>query len=242
MLILSIILQTSMVSILVSLKYDGDETDDSNRLSLLSRLSRAPRREKESKPIMYFLHLSCLVTSSNIHFAKYCEGRKQVTQLVSSFVWKKVFKQYKNHYIKFHFVAITNHLTNDFSKKKIVKIYERYTNAQTNIIRIQLEKHKGQFIKEKKILQNVKIRRKKTRDLQMISEETYVVILQKYKKRQISLLMNEFIEPPSTSPKLPCDTCVRGDHWAHIQAQIFKVIKREVCKIFKLYLSCSYTS
>ena len=81
-----------MVSILVSLKYDGDETDDSNRLSLLSRLSRAPRREKESKPIMYFLHLSCLVTSSNIHFAKYCEGRKQVTQLVSSFVWKKVFK------------------------------------------------------------------------------------------------------------------------------------------------------
>ena len=53
------------------------------------------------------LHLSCLVAFYNIHFAKYCKGHKQVTQLVLSFVWKEVFQKYKDHYIDSPFVEET---------------------------------------------------------------------------------------------------------------------------------------
>ena len=53
---------------------------------------------------IFFLHLSCLIASHNIHFAKYCRGRKQITQLVSSFVQNELFKEYKDHYTNFLFV------------------------------------------------------------------------------------------------------------------------------------------
>ena len=49
-------------------------------------------------PIVDSLQLSCLVASYNIHFTKYCRHHKQVTQIVSSLVWKEMFKEYKDHY------------------------------------------------------------------------------------------------------------------------------------------------
>jgi hypothetical protein len=96
-----------MLPIVVSLEEDGDEADDLNELSLPPRPSKAPRREKVSRPIVDSLHLSCLVASYNVHFAKYCKGRKQVTQLVPSLVWKEVFKEYKEHYTNSPFVEET---------------------------------------------------------------------------------------------------------------------------------------
>ncbi len=96
-----------MLPIVVSLEEDGDEADDVNDLLLPPRPSKAPRREKGSRPIVDSLHLSCLVASYNVHFAKYCKGRKQVTQLVSSLVWKKMFKENKDHYTDSPFVKET---------------------------------------------------------------------------------------------------------------------------------------
>jgi hypothetical protein len=65
-----------------------------------------------------------------------------------------------------NFVAITNHLTNNFSKVElfIAKAEERHIKAQANLARIELEKRKGKFVEEKKISQIVK-NMKKTRDL-----------------------------------------------------------------------------
>ena len=74
---------------------DGNEADDLNELSLPPRPSKAPRQEKGLRPIVESLHLSGLVASYNVYFAKYCKGRKQVTQLVPSLMWKEVFKEYK---------------------------------------------------------------------------------------------------------------------------------------------------
>ena len=96
-----------MVPTVISLEEDGDEALDLNELSLPPRPSKAPRREKGSRPIVDSLHLSCLVASYNVHFAKYCKGRKQVTQLVPSIVWKEVFKEYKEHYSNSPFVEET---------------------------------------------------------------------------------------------------------------------------------------
>ena len=72
------------------------------------------------------------------------------------------------------FVAITNHLTNDFSKEEllIAKTEEMRTKAQTNLARIKSEKLKGEFVEEKKISQKVK-NLEKARDLGIISEATF---------------------------------------------------------------------
>ena len=72
------------------------------------------------------------------------------------------------------FVAITNHLTNDFSKKKllIAKAEEMRTKAQTNLARVELEKLKGEFVEEKKISQKVK-NLEMVRDLGVVLEETF---------------------------------------------------------------------
>ena len=56
---------------------------------------------------MESLYLSCIVASYDVHFAKYCEGHKQVSQLVPSLVLKKMFKRYKDHYINSPFVEET---------------------------------------------------------------------------------------------------------------------------------------
>lgn len=39
-----------------------------------------------------------MVASYNINYAKYYKDLKQVTQVVSSIVWKTMFKEYKDHY------------------------------------------------------------------------------------------------------------------------------------------------
>ena len=96
-----------MLHTVVSLEQDGDEANDLNELSLPPRSSKAHRWEKGSRPIVDSLHLLCLVASCNVHFAKYCKGRKQVTQLVPSLVWKEVFKEYKDHYTNSSFVEDT---------------------------------------------------------------------------------------------------------------------------------------
>lgn len=96
-----------MTPLVVNLEEDGDEADDTNGLSLPSRPSKAPRREKGSKSIVDSLHLSCLVASYNIYFSNYCKGRKQVIQLVPSLVGKVVFKEYKDHYTDPPFVEET---------------------------------------------------------------------------------------------------------------------------------------
>ena len=72
------------------------------------------------------------------------------------------------------FVAITNHLTNDFSKKKllIAKAEEMRTKAQTNLARVELEKLKGEFVEEKKISQKVK-NLEMVHDLGVVLEETF---------------------------------------------------------------------
>jgi hypothetical protein len=64
-----------------------------------------------------------------------------------------------------NFVAITIHLTNNFSKEElfIAKAEERRINAQANLARIKSEKRKGQFVEEKKISQKVKNVEKNTR-------------------------------------------------------------------------------
>ena len=108
-----------MIPITVSLEEDGDEANDLNELSLPPCPSKAPRREKGSRPIVNYLHLSCLVASYNVHFAKYCKDRKQVTQLVHSLVWKEVFKEYKEHNTNSHFVEET---LNDRSRETLKEI------------------------------------------------------------------------------------------------------------------------
>lgn len=92
---------------MANLGKDGDKANDINKLSLPPCPSKALRREKRLRTIVESLHLSYLVASYNIRFAKYCEGRKQVTQLVSSLVWKKMFKEYKDHYTDSPFVKET---------------------------------------------------------------------------------------------------------------------------------------
>ena len=52
------------------------------------RAKTGPRRFVES------VHLSTLIASYNIHFAKYSEGRKNVTQLIPSAVWKSIYKDF----------------------------------------------------------------------------------------------------------------------------------------------------
>src|ERR1700737_3431555 len=122
-----------MAPIVVCLEEDGHEVKDANGLSLPPRPSKAPRREKGSRPIVDSLHLSCLVASYNIHFAKYCRGRKQVTQLVPSLVWKKVFKEYKNHYTNSLFVEETlkDHLREALKKIKTCTSNEDNSNKAT---------------------------------------------------------------------------------------------------------------
>ena len=72
------------------------------------------------------------------------------------------------------FVAITNHLTNDFSKEElfVAKAEEKCTKTQANIARIESEKRKGDFVEEKKISQKIK-NLEKTHDLRVISETTF---------------------------------------------------------------------
>ena len=57
------------------------------------------------------------------------------------------------------FVAITNHLTNDVNKEElfIVKAEEMLKKTQIKLAHIESEKRRGEFVEEKKILQNVKI-------------------------------------------------------------------------------------
>ena len=39
-------------------------------------------------------HLSTLISSYNVHFAEYSTGRKNVTQVIPSLVWKNVYSDY----------------------------------------------------------------------------------------------------------------------------------------------------
>lgn len=56
------------------------------------------------------------------------------------------------------FVAITNNLTNDFSTEElfITKSEEKHIKPQTNLVRIESKKCRGEFVEDKKISQNVK--------------------------------------------------------------------------------------
>ena len=85
------------------LEEEGDELDGVIGSQLPPHPSKVPWWEKGSSPIVDSLHLSCPVTSYNVHFAKYCRGRKQVMQLIHRLVWKEVFKEYKDFFLKFCF-------------------------------------------------------------------------------------------------------------------------------------------
>jgi hypothetical protein len=62
-----------------------EQIDDSSKPSLQRR-----RDSNVVRGIIDSAHLSALVSSYNVHFAAYSEGRKQVTQLIPSKVWKLV--------------------------------------------------------------------------------------------------------------------------------------------------------
>jgi hypothetical protein len=53
------------------------------------------------------IHLSTLLAAHGRHFAKYSEGRTNVTQLVPKVVWRSVYKEFLEVYPSFEFAEET---------------------------------------------------------------------------------------------------------------------------------------
>jgi hypothetical protein len=68
------------------------------------RPTKAPRKNKNLRCIMDFVHLSSMATSYNHHFMLYNQDKNNATQLIPSQVWKVVYKDYKKQfpYSEFH--------------------------------------------------------------------------------------------------------------------------------------------
>jgi hypothetical protein len=74
--------------------------------------TKAPRKNKNLRCIVDFVHLSSMATSYNHHFMLYSRDMNNVTQLIPSQVWKVVYKDYKKQFSdsKFHFKSLKDRL------------------------------------------------------------------------------------------------------------------------------------
>ncbi len=77
--------------------------------------------------IVKCLHLSIMVTSYHIHFTTYSNGKKNMTQLIPSTVWKLIYTNYVGAYLDFPFMEDTlkDHLQDVLKEFKIGNFNEK---------------------------------------------------------------------------------------------------------------------
>ncbi len=70
--------------------------------------------------IVESLHLSIMATSDHIRFTTYYNGKKNMTQLIPSMVWKLIYTSYVGAYLDFSFVEdkLHDHFERCFQRVK----------------------------------------------------------------------------------------------------------------------------
>jgi hypothetical protein len=61
--------------------------------------SKAFWREKVPRQLVNSIQFNTMVTSYNLHFVNYSLGKKQITQLIPTLVWKQVYTDYQTAYL-----------------------------------------------------------------------------------------------------------------------------------------------
>jgi len=102
--------------------------------------NRGLLNKKGTKTMMNFIQHNTMATFYNVHFMNYIMGRKQVTQLTPTILWKQIYLYYQTTYPNSTFVEKTleDHLCNTLKKLKTrVEMKraqkEQHSNARSNV-------------------------------------------------------------------------------------------------------------